>query len=86
MKVINKADNLISFTKDTFRDFCKKSKSYKLTKDQQDWLNKNPNVISELHKEFLDHDMDIHATSRIEALSVKYLGENDPLVDGGDFA
>lgn len=86
MKVINKYNKSETFTKDSLRDFCKNSKSHKINKDQQDWLKTHANIIISLHNEFLNDDLDLFATSRIEALSVKYLGENDPLVDGADFA
>lgn len=71
----------MTFTKDTFKSFCKKSKSYKLNPQQQQWLVNNPGIIVLLHNEFLGNDLDLLAASKIEALSVKYLGENDPLLE-----
>ena len=71
----------MTFTKDTFKSFCKESKSYKLNPQQQQWLVNNPGIIVLLHNEFLSNDLDLLAASKIEALSVKYLGENDPLLE-----
>jgi|TARA_B110000503_G_scaffold93819_1_gene141484 hypothetical protein len=85
MKVISKNDKPVTLTKDSLRDFCKSSKSYKINKEQQDWLKTHTDIIFSLHNEFLNDDLDTVAASRIEALSVKYLGENDPLVDGANF-
>ena len=71
----------LTFTRDTFKSFCKESKSYKLNPQQQEWLSKNTDIIVSLHDEFLGSDLDLSAASKIEALSVKYLGENDPLLE-----
>ena len=66
------------FTKDSLKNFCKNSKSYKINKEQQSWLKKNTEIILSLHSDFLNNDLDISAACRIEALSAKYLGNNDP--------
>jgi hypothetical protein len=85
MKVISNNDKPAIFTKDSLKDFCKNSRSYKINKEQQNWLKNHTDIILSLHNEFLNNDLDTVAASRIESLSVKYLGENDPLVDGADF-
>ena len=51
---------------------------------QQEWLSKNTDIIVSLHDEFLGSDLDLSAASKIEALSVKYLGENDPLLESAE--
>ena len=72
------------FTQDSLKNFCKNSKSYKLNKEQQNWLKNHTDIILSLHNDFLSNDLDISAACRIEALSVKYLGENDPLLESAE--
>ena len=76
MKV--RRDQSAVFTRDTLKHFCKNSKSYKMSKAQQNWLKSNTEIMLSLHDDFLNNDLDTRAACRIESLSVKYLGNDDP--------